>query len=133
MLIYINISKYLMSKYEKSEPPFAFVYTKQGGIAGINVTTSYDSITKNLNRGNASKQLSQAEEDGLKQVFRNNGFFEDTTFYYPARQGGTDFFEHTLLATLDLKGSFITWRDDSPGVPTGLKVITNAIDQIGIS
>ena len=118
----------MSNQYDRSEPTFAFVYTERGGIAGVNNTTSYNSITKKLQKNNdIIRELKEAEETKLMQTFRDNGFFTADRFSYPGT-GTTDFFEYTIFATMEAKGAFFIWRSDSVGVPQGLEKIRNTID-----
>ena len=103
--------------------PFTFVLKKTGGIAGIASQLQYHSVTKTListTNGNMStKQVSLADEMLLKQTLNNSGFFESISFYPPSE--GADYFEYTLIATLNNKLNAVYWTDVSNGVPPGVQ------------
>ena len=120
---------------QKTMPIFAFVYEKTGGFAGVSDRFSYDSITKQLNIVSNSNQtqkiLSQQEEDTLKQQINSSGFFEAMSFYPPI--DGADFFEYTLLVTMNGQLQAVYWTDVSKDVPANLSNATAAIEQLASS
>jgi hypothetical protein len=113
---------------------FALVYHKTGGFIGVDESITYDSFTKELNyissrQTVSSKILTDQQERNLTQIFIKNGFFEADNFYPPmASSGAADFFEYTLIATLNGKINAIYWTDVSEDAPRELQDIVNNIE-----
>jgi hypothetical protein len=103
--------------------PFAFLIKKTGGIAGTSSQLQYDSFSKtavSIVNGNESKrQISSADEVVAKQILNDSGFFDSKSFYPPA-PNSADYFEYTIIATLNGKLQAIYWTDASKDVPYGI-------------
>ena len=103
--------------------PFTLIIKKTGGIAGTSSQLQYDSFSKtsvSIVNGNESiRQISTADEMVAKRILNNSGFFEAESFYPPA-PNSTDYFEFTMIATLNGKLHAIYWTDASEGVPAGV-------------
>jgi len=101
------------------DKPFALVIKRAGALQET-ISLSYDSFTKEavsiINGKEITKQVSNADEDMVKQILNNSGFFDANSFYHPAPIS-IDYQEFTLIATLDGKLHAIYWNDASEGVP----------------
>jgi len=114
-------------------PFLVIVYHKTGGLIGSDEKFIYNSFTKEMNYFNNrgiefSKVLSDQQERSLKEILTNNTFFEAESFYPPIDSGAADFFEYTLIATIDGKINAVYWTDVSEDMPRQLWNIVNNIE-----
>jgi hypothetical protein len=117
--------------------PFTFIIKKTGGIAGTISQLEYNSVTKTaisvINGTTSIKQVSAADEMLLQRALNDSGFFESKSFYPPSN--GADYFEYTLIATLNNKLNAVYWTDVSKGVPPDIEnlpfILPHILKEIG--
>jgi hypothetical protein len=104
--------------------PFTFIMKKTGGIGGITSQLQYDSFTKTaisvINGTTSTKQITTEDEMVAKRILNDSGFFDSGSFYPPS-PNSADYFEYTLIATLDNKLQAVYWTDVSEDVPNGVE------------
>lgn len=77
-------------------------------------------------------QLSESEENNLKQLINNNGFFQANSIYPPLGTKGA--LSYTLLYILSItvdnnRSHTVLWTDTSNNVPSSLLSIVQAIER----
>ena len=122
------------SNHGKTKALFAFVFHKSGGFAPVDITISYNPLTKELsymlNGNTTNKTLSEQQVSNLTQLFTKSGFFSATENFYPAASGSADYFTYTLIAAYGGKINAVYWTDASSGVPEGLRSLPQILQQI---
>jgi hypothetical protein len=118
-----NSSSSSFSNNSLAAMPFTFIMKKTGGIGGTTSQLEYDSVTKTavsvINGTTSIKQVSAADEMLLQRALNDSGFFESKSFYPPSN--GADYFEYTLIASLNNKLNAVYWTDVSEGVPPDIE------------
>ena len=105
--------------------PFAIIIKKTGGITGTTSQLQYDSFSKEsisiVNGNKSSRNISDYDEGVARRILTDSGFFDSDRIFYPPPTGGADYFEYTVIATLNGKLHAVYWTDISEGVPNGIK------------
>ena len=108
-----------MSSSNDIASAFVFVYTTSGEYSGVNPTfyqrTFYDSYTKELVVADVSLppdptkiiNLSDSNENKLKQTMRDNNLFSTKEVYYT---NALDVYEQRLYVILDGKVHSVQWN-----------------------
>jgi hypothetical protein len=131
-----------------------FAFTKLGVLGGIYQRISYDSQTNALSLNNISaaieatdsggsfssqqgssqsqynKQISEADENNLKQTIYKNGFFEADSVYPPSTTRPQNYTLYVLSIKMDDRLHTVLWADTSNNVPPGLLSIVQALQKV---
>ena len=129
-----------MSSSNDIASAFVFVYTTSGEYSGVNPTfyqrTFYDSYTKELVVADVSLppdptkiiNLSDSDENKLKQTMRDNNLFSTKEVYYT---NALDVYEQRLYVILDGKVHNVQWNVLKTSawdpIPQGLEEIIKTI------
>ena len=109
---------------------FAFNYTKSGGLLSTHDVTCYRSddglIVKTNGKSVTEKQLSNSEGINLHKIISKN--ILDFNTYRPT-PGSADYYNYTITVLLNGSKFRGSWTDASPGVPTSLIEVRNAIER----
>jgi hypothetical protein len=104
---------------------FAVIIKKTGGITGTTSQLQYDSFSKeaiSIVNGNKSiRNISDHDEGVASRILNDSGFFDSDKIFYPPPSGSSDYFEYTVIATLNGKLHAVYWTDVSEGVLNGIK------------
>jgi hypothetical protein len=160
---FAQVSNLNQTGSSSSDAGLKFAYTKLGVLGGIYQLISYDSKTDVLTIRNTSEaipsqsniqsniqsntqsntqsnvQLSESEENNLKQLINNNGFFQANSIYPPPppppnTKGAQNYtLLYVLSITMDNNNNnrphTVLWTDTSNNVPSSLLSIVQAIER----
>jgi hypothetical protein len=138
-----------------SDLSFRFAFTKLGVLGGIYQRISYDSQTNALSLNNISaaieatdsgglfssqqassqsqsnKQISEADENNLKQTIYKNGFFEaDSAYPPPNTTRPQNYTLYVLSIKMDDRLHTVLWANTSNNVAPGLLSIVQALQKV---
>ena len=129
-----------------------FAYTKIGVLGGLYQRVSYDSETKSLaltslsavikntdsgisssqqaSQSQSNKELSDSEENNLKQMVNTSGFFGANAVYPPNEANSPNYMLHILSIKLDNRTHTVLWSETSSNVPSGTVSLAQAIEKL---
>jgi hypothetical protein len=121
--------------YNRSSSNLIVVYTKEGGLVGINHKIFYDSFTKELTfideRNNTFRvsKLTDNEEKELTHEIAADKIM-DSYQNYPPKEGSADFFSYGLFIILTNTSHSVKWTDASEAFPEGLTKFATFIENM---
>lgn len=117
---------------------FTLMFTREGGIAGIQRKIMIDSETKTMliqNGPDESQPLVLSDDDvmQLRDAIQRNGFFDFNIREYPPIAGSADYFTYNMEVTAGHFTNKMQWTDTSENVPNKLYLINEKLQSIILS
>ena len=70
---------------------------------------------------NAHRAPGAPDDIVAKRILNDSGFFDSKKVFYPPPLNSRDYFEYTVIATLNGKLQAVYWTDSSEDIPSGIK------------
>jgi hypothetical protein len=119
-----------------SNTEFSFKYTESGGITNRYLLISYNSKTNIITSSTdvsgsniTQKQPSESDEQVLKELVKENEFFQTRTDY-PSEKEDENLVTYTLTLTVGDNVHTTGWTDSSKDMPDSIIKIVNGIKRI---
>jgi hypothetical protein len=105
--------------------PFGLIIKKTGGTAGTTSQLQYNSFNKQaisiVNGSKSSRIIFDSDDAIARRILNDSGFFDSKKIFYPSLLNSRDYFEYSIIATLNGKLQAVYWTDASKDIPSGIK------------
>jgi hypothetical protein len=92
--------------------------------------TSFSSQQGSSSQSQSNKQISEADENNLKQTIYKNGFFEADSVYPPNATRPQNYTLYVLSIKMDGRLHTVLWADTSNNVPPGFLSTVQALQKV---
>ncbi|HSD05476.1 MAG TPA: hypothetical protein VLB45_06985 [Nitrosopumilaceae archaeon] len=133
-----NIVIDLVKTRTRDNGEFTLMFTREGGIAGMQRKITIDSETKTMLIQNGPDEpsplvLSDDDITQIRDTIQRNGFFDFNIKKYPPVVGSADYFTYDMEVTAAHFTNKIQWTDTSENVPKKLYLINEKLQNIILS
>jgi hypothetical protein len=101
-----------------------------GYISAADSDTSFSSQQGSSSQSQSNKQISEADENNLKQTIYKNGFFEADSVYPPNATRPQNYTLYVLSIKMDDRLHTVLWADTSNNVPPGFLSTVQALQKV---
>jgi hypothetical protein len=121
---------YQLIFYDSKTDVLTLGYISAAAVEATDSDTSFSSQQGSSSQSQSNKQISEADENNLKQTIYKNGFFEaDSVYPPPNTTRPQNYTLYVLSIKMDDSLHTVLWTDTSNNVPTGLLSTVQALQK----
>jgi hypothetical protein len=121
---------YQLIFYDSKTDVLTLGYISAAAVEAMDSDTSFSSQQGSSSQSQSNKQISEADENNLKQTIYKNGFFEaDSVYPPPNTTRPQNYTLYVLSIKMDDSLHTVLWTDTSNNVPTGLLSTVQALQK----
>jgi hypothetical protein len=121
---------YQLIFYDSKTDVLTLGYISAAAVEATDSDTSFSSQQGSSSQSQSNKQISEADENNLKQTIYKNGFFEADSVYPPNATRPQNYTLYVLSIKMDDRLHTVLWANTSNNVAPGLLSIVQALQKV---